>query len=340
MYYVELLRVLRGMRVVGIILGILLVFAIGLRLVFWQAGSPEKWVSSAERSPTAHITHTRLPDGTNRMVVDDPQERTHIVVDDRGYNGKHVTILEPTSKARHQHEGNHISMGSMSMDESSRNGLSRVEFETNNSTDLGKVFLASLPLALIFATIVGCTLARENDGHLELAWTKPVSREVYALTAIGVDLAGIVATVIGSVIVFIAATALFQLPLLYVNGDAVMNILIALLMPMAWYAMLTAVSASLKRGYGAVIGAAWPVAVILPLFVAAFSSHRESSIAQAVAAILRTIDTLNPLIYVGGLGKTDVGLVPSGLATSVIASFALIIVYVALAVLQWRRVEA
>ena len=339
MYYVELLRVLRGLRVVGIILGLLLLGAIVLRLIFWHEGSPERWISSAERSPTAHVTRTSLPDGTERTIIDDPQKHTHIVVDDRGYKGKHATILEPAETARHQHEQSHMSMGSISVDESHHNGLSRVDFESNNSVDIGNLFFAALPLALIFATLVGCVLARENEGHLELAWTKPVSREAYALGSIGVDLVGIVATVVGSVIVFMAATALFELPLFYANGESVMNVLIALLTPMAWYAMLTAASASLKRGFGAVCGAAWPVAVILPLLILAFSHHVDS-VSRAVVAIMRTIDTLNPLIYVGGLSKGDVGLVHGSLATDIIASFVLTVIYVALAVLQWRRVEA
>ena len=35
------------------------------------------------------------------------------------------------------------------------------------------------------------------------------------------------------------------------------------LAPVAWYAALNAATASLKRGYGAVLGFAWPVALVV-----------------------------------------------------------------------------
>ena len=40
--------------------------------------------------------------------------------------------------------------------------------------------VAALVVGTFMATIFGSTLARENDGHLEVAWTKPHSRTEYA----------------------------------------------------------------------------------------------------------------------------------------------------------------
>ncbi|HXW76601.1 MAG TPA: hypothetical protein VEJ20_04250, partial [Candidatus Eremiobacteraceae bacterium] len=47
--------------------------------------------------------------------------------------------------------------------------------------------------AAIIATVLGSTLAQENDGHLELVLTRPRTRAQVVATAIAVDLVGIVA---------------------------------------------------------------------------------------------------------------------------------------------------
>ncbi|MDQ2872784.1 MAG: hypothetical protein M3R35_06615 [Candidatus Eremiobacteraeota bacterium] len=340
MNYVELLRVFRALRVVGIILGLLLLAGITLRLVFLHAGSPETWVHTAQFAPGARISTVHAADGTTRTTIDDP-DHTHVVIVDRGYLGKHITIVEPNERANSQREGQHISMGSMSMNEGRRAGMTRIDFETENSEDLSILFMATVPLALIFATLVSCTLARENDGHLEMAWTKPISRDAYALRSIGTDLAGIIVTVLVSVSVFIVINAMFQLPRFYLNERGAALAALAFLVPMAWYALLTAASASLKRGSGAVLGTAWPVAIILPGLVGLFAAHSESSLAVAIAGTLRAIDTLNPLVYLGNVtGYSGAHLLSRGVNAELVETIILLLVYIALAVLQWRRVEA
>ena len=49
---------------------------------------------------------------------------------------------------------------------------------------VGVLFAIAEGFALITATMLGGALAKENDGHLEIAWTKPVSRERLALASI------------------------------------------------------------------------------------------------------------------------------------------------------------
>ncbi|HEY8313365.1 MAG TPA: hypothetical protein VIG51_04250 [Candidatus Baltobacteraceae bacterium] len=342
MYYVELLRIIRGLRVVGIILGIIFLIAIVFRLIFLQGGSPDSWVRHAQLSPGAHVTTRHLANGLTRTIVDDPADRTHVVVDDRGYSGKHITIIEPSDVAQSQNRHGVISMGSMNVTKSISNGMSRIDFETNSKENLATLFMAAMPIALIFATIIACALARENDGHLELAWTKPVSRDAYALSVMGLDLAGIAVTVLASVVVFLITTMFFELPRLYLDAGGAGLIALVFTVPMAWYALLTAASASLRRGYGAVIGTAWPVAFIIPALIGLFESHSGSSVAAAIVATLRTVNTLNPIaIYFNHFGRTgEMSLIPGGVGASIVGSIVLLVVYVALAVLQWRRVEA
>ncbi len=339
MYYVEFLRVLRAFRVVGIILGLLVLTAITFRFVFLHAGSPETWVRSAQFAPGARVSTTHLADGTIRTTIDDPSEHTRAVVLDRGYLGKQITIVEPNDRAAQQHHGEHFSMGSMSMNEERGGSMTRIDFKTNDSEDLSILFMAAVPLALIFATLVSCTLARENDGHLEMAWTKPVSHDAYALRSIGTDLAGVVVTIVVATIVFTLINLMFQLPRFYVDARGLAQIGLAFAVPMAWYALLTAASASLKRGAGAVVGTAWPVAIILPGLVAAFAQHTASPLSVAIANTLRAVDTLNPLVYFETF-TSGTALIPRSAGMYLTTAVILLLVYVALAVLQWRRVEA
>jgi hypothetical protein len=348
MNYVEVLRVLRGLRVVAIILGLVVLAAIVLRIILASAASPEALVSRAQFATGARVTTTHLADGTVRTKIFDPSDGTRVTMDDRGYYGKHIVIVEPTTVARDQHRHGTFSIGSMSWDEQSNSNTSTIVVDTNSREDIAVLFGISVPLALIFATIIACALARENEGHLELAWTKPVSRDRFALGAIAVDLAGIAATIVGSVIVFALINLLFQLPHFYLDAAGFTAIVLTFTVPMAWYALLTTASASLKRGCGAVVGTAWPAAFVLPILVGAFSAHhRNSMLGQMIAGVLRTVDTLNPLVYLPSFSSNGTIALHAGLTlvsgtarSAIVTTLVLLLIYIAFAVLQWRRVEA
>jgi hypothetical protein len=112
-------------------------------------------------------------------------------------------------------------------------------------------------------------------------------------------------------------------------------------MPFAWYACLTAFSASVKRGPGMVIGMGWFAALIVPSLMEA-TARVDAPFWQLVHAIFRGLAYLDPIVYFpsfSGRGGVHGGLFDS-LYTSLVVLVVLTVAYIAAAVLQWRRVEA
>ncbi len=97
------------------------------------------------------------------------------------------------------------------------------------------------------ATILAAPLAREIDGHLEIALTKPVSRVRYALGAIGVDAVGIIAASIMTVVAFYLCQLLFESARLDFSGINTRAIAMGIACPLAWYALLCALTTWLHR---------------------------------------------------------------------------------------------
>ncbi len=340
LYFVEYLRARNAVRVALILLGIFLVIAIVLRIAL-HAPSAQDWAIGLQSSPTAHVSKTRLPNGATRIVVDDPRKHTHAVIVQRG-STTHMVITEPQGTQRSRSRDG-VSMGSMSVNESSSRGVSRttVDYTRGFTYDLGLLFAITIPIGLIVATMLGGALAKENDGHLELAWTKPVSRERYALAAVGVDVAAILLSQLLTMAFALGATLLFVVPSIG-YARAGWEIPLALLAPIAWYALLTAFSASLKRGPGLVVGLGWVFAIIVPN-VAVGLAHVAgvNRIAAWFYAIFHGLAFLDPLAYLSyGSSNASAPVLQLSAQAAVGALAALSIGYIALSVLQWRRLEA
>ena len=341
-YFVEFLRAQRTMRIVAILLGCLILLAIVLRIVMLRGTTPEAYINGLQHSPTAHVTQTKLADGTMRTVVDDPARKMHAVIDRRGANTFRVDVTEPASSAAHRHQQNDT-MGSLDVNESTRAGMSHTTIVWNGTFNINLtiLILATMPMGLIVATMLGGVLSKENDGHLELAWTKPVSRESYALAAIGVDLVTIVVSQLLTLAVVMLCILLFGVPSYSPGRDAGAYIALALIGPLSWYACLTAFSASVKRGPGIVIGLGWLAALLIPGIAAAFAQINHP-LAHAIYNVFQALAYLDPIAYfshVSDSGVTKNGAIAT-LGEAVIAVIALLIAYIAAAVLQWRRVEA
>ena len=196
--------------------------------------------------------------------------------------------------------------------------------------------------ASIVATVLGSTLAQENDGHLELALTKRYSRGEYATAVMAVDVAAIgVAIVVGLLFVVLHILIFHRTTNVLVAGpDPVFNALRYILFPIAWYAIIVALSARL-RGAGIVQGLIWPVAIVL----LAAREVPSFGMWRAWHDVLAAINVVNPLAYIayhrgtptGTALFAGAGVMPE---VSTIALAALIIVAYIGATLQWRRVEA
>ncbi len=340
-YYVEYLRAKGAIKIALILLGIVLLAAIVLRVAV-HGPSVDDWAYSLEHSPTAHVTRTQLSDGSTRTVVDDPQKQTHAIILRNG-SALSMDIREPAASARTQHDS--MSMGSMNMNEDTHAGITHVtiDYHSGFEYDLGLLFLATIPVGFIVSTILAGPLAKENDGHLELAWTKPISRERYALASVTVDIVAIVVSQVLCAAVALIGTLLFLLPRFSYGPHFGWNILVSLLGPIAWFALLTAASASLKRGPGLVVGLGWLFAIIIPSAAAGLTdAARYNAIASVFYVIFHSLSYLDPISYmsfhnVKSTIGTGFGL---SIAATAFALAALSIGYIALSVLQWRRVEA
>ena len=191
--------------------------------------------------------------------------------------------------------------------------------------------------ASIMATVLGSALAQENDGHLELAWTKPYSRTRYAATAIAIDMAAIVlALLVGFAFILIHIVIGHPNEHLVAGPDAAINALRFALFPLAWYALIVGLSAGTRGRAGVVQGLIWPIALVLVVL-------RDAPLSAMWHGVFVALNAINPLIYASYQDHGDVAIVgasPLHVVTSTVVLAALVIAGWAAATIQWRRVEA
>ena len=202
--------------------------------------------------------------------------------------------------------------------------------------------------AAILSTVLGSTLSNENDGHLELALTKPYSRDAYVTRVIAVDLAAILVSLLIGFVFMLVHFAIFhtgnfaccQGYRLVAGPDPFLNALHFTLFPLAWYAIIVCLSASL-RGAGIVQGLIWPVAIGLVVL----RDLPAAGAWQAWHNVFVAINVFNPLIYISQGESTSGAAVQLGgsVVPDVVGALVLAAYFLAGCVgaaLQWRRVEA
>ena len=338
-YYVEYLRALRALRTVAVLLGLLLVGALIARFSWGKPNAAENSLYVMEHSATAHVTRTKLPGGRTRTVIDDRKQQLHTVVERRGdtvtsvestrIGASRVTTISGDREKRPSKGGDAPKAGSDTVG---------VSFSTA-FFDIGSLFAMTIPMGLLAATLLAGPLAKENNGHLELAWTKPVSRERYALSAVLVDVAAVVVAQVATTVTLLLAALFWDTPRLSFEPLDVGRVAFSLMGPIAWYACLTAFSASLKRGPGAVLGIGWVAAVACPA-IAAMTHEASTPVGRSVYAVFNAVSYVDPIMFTW-FRLSDVMLDPTrAIVMALVALTTLAILYLALAVVQWRRVEA
>jgi hypothetical protein len=339
MNYVEWLRVRNCLRITFIVLGILVALALILRISFARYQSPEAWIAHVASEPGTTERHLTLPDGTKRMILDDPADRTHIVVDDRGSAGRHIVITEPTSNERQR---SHVDIGSMSVHEARHGSMTTTTIDTTGAVPMLIYMGFADVVALIVATILAAPFAREMDGHLEVALTKPISRPRYAIGTIGADAAGILAVSLASVIAFYVCGLIFGVAKIDFSGVNARAVPMGIAMSLAWYALLCAATSWTGRGYAAVLGFAWPVVLVVNGLA---KVPPTNGLAAFVHYLAWSLAQLNPLWHASWTGvNVDHAAAASppdptfGLRLAI--NVLLFAVYAALAVWRWQRVEA
>lgn len=332
MAYVEWLRVKKTLIVLSIILGALFLIAVVVRISANEQFGPGRLNSMIGDGATTVSTES-VPGGTRTIYKTKTGDT--VTVTDRGPDGVSGVVTGPTvNEKKPKHE--HVRVGPFSMTSSK----SEVDFNTNGPLDVGLLFSIVALIGVIVATCLAAPLARENE-RLEVAWTKPIDRMLYALQLYGVDLVGIAASLVMSVIAAIAMYALFQTPHLTLSGDGVWHIVLSFTCCAAWYGMYAGLTTWMKRGVGAVLGIAWPVALITPGL--ALAPLQGTPAGNLFHWIFQAIATIDPLAYlhlgtVGTHGEIGLAALDPAVKFGILALLAL--VYGAAGLIEWRRVEA
>jgi hypothetical protein len=213
-------------------------------------------------------------------------------------------------------------------------------FSTSNTQAVVAIIGYSAGLAAaIFASIFGSSLAIENDGHLEIAWTRPISRTRHALGKLLIDIGAIVA-----VFALVYATGWLVAALLgdhpvsvSLDGQSLLKLARFLAFPLAWFGMTQALTAGIKGSwYGAIVGPLWPVCQglfaigLLPLSAAWHKVWQIANIPNPIAYF--PFWAFDETFHVYAFGY---GVVIDALALAAIACTGVIV-----ATLRWRRLEA
>jgi len=343
MTFVEWLRVRNIARVLAIVLGIVILIALVLRISFnGDLNLDQKFVKQLSLDSGTTATQSVLADGTKRTTIVDPKERETVTIDNLGYGGYHIVITDPARDRKVEHIPHILSV---SVTHSTDGNTETTTIDSNSSTPFIYYMIVADLMAFVIATLLATPFARESDGHLEFALTKPVSRTSYALSIVGVDLAGIVLCSFMTVFALLLCQLMFEIPHLDFSGINSQAIVMGFVFPFAWYAMINAATASLSRGYGAIQGFAWPVAILVVLFGMVIP-WGDSLLGVAVHNIFWVLSRINPLAYVDFSLTADHAtgqIVPrdaAGFAVRISIELLLFVVYSVLAVIQWRRVEA
>ena len=188
-------------------------------------------------------------------------------------------------------------------------------------------------IASIFASLLGGSLARENDGHLAVAWTKPFSRSVHALAKMAVDLGAVaVVFVLTCAVVFIYLAAIGVIGDIVVAPDTWTQLLRFLIAPAAFYGLVQALTSTLARQAGMVIGFTWVGTfglIVLSIVNLPAPFH----------AIVDFLNYANPLVYIAFDVDKSGAVVTYGTAGA--AALALIaVIGSATAIYRWQRSEA
>lgn len=342
MSYVEWLRVRNCLIGVGGTMVVLIVFTLILRVVFAsQIGSNDAFVNKISTSPGTKITHSTLPNGTPRTTIVSPSDDTTITIDGGGSIERHMVIDEPAS--RHSgHDLDNFKLASVSVRSVLQGDREITTVDTNAPTAIAFYLMFGTIVSFIVATCLGFPFAKENDGHLEIAAMRPQGRLLLALRTVGVDLAGILLASMVTVVALVICQAMFEIPRFTFTQGSGQILAMSIAGPFAWYAMLAAATSSLKRGYGAVIGFAWPAAIVVVVF--GMITWGDSVLGQLMHSVFGTIMWIDPLRYATMATHVDSATGEALLKGDVWFNFGmesiLFVIYSALAVFQWQRVEA
>jgi hypothetical protein len=324
MIYTEWLRVRGALKWTIVALGIVLVLAGIARLATFRYDATHI-VADLQNDSDSKVSSVVLPDGTKRTIIVNDRRQIRATVDDRGYDGQHIDIIDRSSKGE---KYDSLNAGAISVRTLKTGDGRETIVDTNAATFFGDFTVVALVISLIVATILGAPFAKENDGHLEIALTKPVDRTLLALRTMLLDCGGVLASFIVGIVFAAALHSIFQSLRIQMTAQDVFSLAVGAVAPLAWYAMLAAITASMKRGYGMAVGFAWPIGLAV---IGLANIPGGAALRDALRAIFGIVSYIDPFKYMN---------VSAPSYTALVSLAVLALVYGTLAAIQWRRVEA
>ena len=326
MYYVERLRSWRVMRVFLIILALLFVLGLVGRL----SGHGQMNIGEYAVPSGARAVHSMAPDGSKLTTYHG--KHGQIVVVRTAPNGDQtLKITEPATAGA---TASRAHVGTITITETPHGKRITTIIHNSNRIPLDALFVVAAFLVSIFTSILGLSLSAENDGHLELAWTKPIGRVGYAGVSMAVDTAAALALLAVTVVLEVALLPVYG-ALRYLAADAgtLLTILWCILYVLAVYGVVMATTASLRRASGVALAILWPALLILP----GLTDIRWLNI----GTFARAVDTINPVAYLYTMtAHASHTLLPAGMSYEIPALAIITAVGLLASIAQWRRLEA
>jgi hypothetical protein len=347
MFYVEWLRVRNCLRVLAVVLGVIFAITVLVRLFMPTNLDESHYVHYELNAAGAHVKTVHLKNGTTRTTILDT-EGDRVVVTDRGWRGKHITVSGPNVDVGGT--ATRVQVGSVRVNSAPGTNGGRVEVNTDEPIPFDALLIGPAIIGIIVATILGGVLGKENRNHLEIAWTKPVSREGMALGLFAVDALGIVGAMLLALVLELAGIALFEMPRITVDSSTLPTIGLVLFGILAFYALFDAASASV-RGGGGMKALVWLAVIFVPPLSAA--ALVPILIFKIIGTVFGALALLDPLAYlstnVNDSGHVTTSAIPGVFGYDILSSqmweralilVGLAILYLALSLVQWRRLEA
>jgi hypothetical protein len=216
-----------------------------------------------------------------------------------------------------------------------------------NKGDSGLIPLSALVTivgfcAIIFATTIGTTLNRENDG-VEMVWTKPVARERLALAYIALDLAAIVVAFFLALVLAVLIFASFGLVKIIQPDDKwIPFLLLTFGIAFMWYGLLQGLTSWHVRRGGIVVGLSWALAAFVLPGLTALTMH-----SPGLHEVVMALNLLNPLAYLSsssahihiGVSTGGPSLIPHDVWVRAAMTWGFGVLGCLAAIVGWKRLE-
>ena len=195
--------------------------------------------------------------------------------------------------------------------------------------------IAGLAIAIL-GTVLATSLSSHVNGHLEIAWTKPIPRDRLVAQTFAVDIGALGVAYVISIAVLVAVNAIYGAHLVY-SFDRLGHVVAEFVFAVALYGLIQGVTSGMTRRSGMVAGLAWPILLLT-------SGGLAAPLPDMIHRLLVIINYLNPLALMASFTRQGATANALGYAAGSLPALAdatlIFAIGLTLALVQWRRLEA